>query len=339
LATGGAEKVLSDLCRNFDHNKYNIYVVALDDKNDFITEFKDVNIDVINLNMKKTPTSFYKAFTKISHIVKSNCIDVIHAHMFHPLVFANIMKIQNRDIKVVFTSHNEKIGSKFSEIYTRATKSLRDVDVLFSKDMHNDIYLDDAVVIANGVDIDNFQKDLPKNEKFTFISIGVLRYQKNQVSIPAFASKLKKRGFDFQVQIVGSGNASGDFSKEIKENIEKYSVQNEVLMLGSRRDIPDLLSKAHALILPSHFEGMPIVILEAGASSLPIISTPVGSIPEMIDERSGYLSDIDNFAQNMIDVYENYEQAQKRADNFFKKINQDYSIKSMAVKHQKIYEL
>jgi glycosyltransferase involved in cell wall biosynthesis len=338
LPIGGAEKVLLDLCRKLNRDKFIVHVIGLNDENDFSDEFKEAGIEVSVLNMKKNPISFFKTFKTIDRYINDHDISIIHAHMFHPLVFANLLKFKKRDLKIVFTSHNENIGSKLREQYTKATKSLRDIDILFSKDMHTNIYKSDAIVIPNGVDIEVFQKNLPKNKKFTFLSIGVLRYQKNQVFIPECAKKLKDKGLDFQIQIVGSGDASGDFKKDIEDKIKEYNVYNEVIMLGSRKDIPTLISQAHALILPSHFEGMPIVILEAGAATLPIISTPVGSIPSLIEDTTGYLTPLENFADNMIEVFINYDESIKRAKKFFLKIDSEFSIAKMANSHQDIYE-
>jgi glycosyltransferase involved in cell wall biosynthesis len=178
-----------------------------------------------------------------------------------------------------------------------------------------------------------------KNEKFTFISIGVLREQKNQLFLPSTAAYLKKNGIkDFEIAIVGGADASGDMRKEIADEIKKHDVEKEINMMGSRRDIPNLLQKAHCFVMPSHFEGLPIALLEAGAAGLPVVSTPVGAIPAVIDEDSGYLAKLDTFAEAMLEVITNQEEAKKRAENLQNKIEKDFSITSMAQAHEEIYK-
>ena len=59
-------------------------------------------------------------------------------------------------------------------------------------------------------------------------------------------------------------------------DLGEQDLKDYIKLLGLRNDIPNLLNKSHCLLMPSLWEGLPIVILEAGASRLPVISTPVG---------------------------------------------------------------
>ncbi len=139
------------------------------------------------------------------------------------------------------------------------------------------------------------------------------------------------------IDIVGGGEENQPLIDKIAQAIIDNQVSDCVRMLGSRNDIPELLKTAHCMVLPSHYEGLPIVLLEAGAARLPIISTPVGAIPTLLNEKNAYLSSLENFVDSMIHVYKNYPEAEKKADVLYKKIDHDYSIKSMAKEHQKLY--
>ena len=338
LPIGGAEKVLLDLCINLDKSRVEPFVIGLNNEDDFKKDFELEGVFVEILNMKKTPKSLIEVYKKLARFVKVYEIDIIHAHMFHPLVFAYMMKIKNPKLKIVFTSHNEDIGGKFRELFTSVFKNFRDVDIVFSKNMITDMYKKDTAVVVNGVDVAAFADTMEKKPLFTFLSVGVLRPQKNQPFLASCAKYLKDKGYDFQINIVGAGDASGDTSEKIKEEIQQYGVEDKINMLGARRDIPQLLQTAHCFVLPSHFEGLPIVLLEAGAARLPIISTPVGAIPSLINTNLGYLEDLDHFAEKMEYILTHYEEAQSKAENFYKKIDAKFSIQSMARSHEKIYQ-
>jgi len=338
LPIGGAEKVLLDLCTHLDQNKMDIFVIGLNNEDHLKNDFEMKGISTKILHMKKTLKSFIKTYHILTLFIQKHEIDIIHAHMFHPLVFAYLLKIKRHNLKIVFTSHSENIGGKFRNFFTYLLKDFRDIDIIFSKEMLNRIYKKDAIIIANGINISSFKTTLKKNPVFTFLSIGILRPGKNQAFLASCAKYLKDKGYVFQIEIVGSGDESGDTSEEIKNEINKYSVEDKVKMLGSRRDIPQLLQAAHCFVLPSHFEGLPITLLEAGAAGLPILSTPVGAIPSILTEDMGYVATQNCFAEEMEYILTHYEEAQSKAKSFYKKINNEFSIQNMAKSHEKIYQ-
>jgi len=203
--------------------------------------------------------------------------------------------------------------------------------------MINKLYKKNTKVIINGVNIDKFNNASTKNTPFTFLTVGSVREKKNQIFLIECAQHLKAKGYDFVIDIVGGGKENQPLINKIAQEIKNNDVADCVRMLGLRNDIPDLLKTAHVMVLPSHHEGLPIVLLEAGAAKLPIISTPVGAIPDLIDEKSGYLADLDNFCNTMSHVYNNYQEAEQKAQQLAQKIDEQYSIKSMAKSHGALY--
>ena len=142
-----------------------------------------------------------------------------------------------------------------------------------------------------------------------------------------------KDNFDFELQIVGDGY----LKSELQSMIDDFGLNQKVKLLGLRRDIPFLLNKAHCFLMPSFWEGLPIVLLEAGASRLPIISTSVGSIPVLLNNENSTLVELNSFEEAMIEIINNYEKANKKAQNLFDKIKKEYSIEQIVRKHEKIY--
>jgi glycosyltransferase involved in cell wall biosynthesis len=333
LAVAGAEKVLLDLCIHHDKERFEYFVAGLNDWDYLLDDFKKNTLFSTSIGMGKDPKSFFKALKELDKIIKKYEINIIHAHMQHPLLMAYMLKLKHPKIKIVHTSHNENLGSKFWELFTGKLRSFRDADVIFSEEMRSKFYLDDAYVIPNGISIDKYRVDEKKEERFTYLSIGILREQKNQKFLIKNAKELQKRGVDFQIWIVGNG----PLEKELKTLIKDEGVEDIVKMLGLRDDIPRLLNQAHALVMPSFYEGLPITILEAGAAKLPIIATDVGVI-KSVTGNDAYICDIDSFIDNMEEVYNNYNDALKKADNLYEKIVSKYSIQSMAREHEKIYE-
>ncbi len=338
FVVGGAEKVILDLCLHLDKEQFNPSVIGLASYDDMLPEYHDRGIRAEKLDMKKTPGEFMRVLRYLDSYIKENQIDILHAHLFHPLPFATFLKLRNPRLKVVFTSHNTDFGGRFARLFTRAFKGVRDADIVFSEEMITASYKKDAHVIANGVDIEKFRQSAEKNTPFTFLSVGTIRAQKNQIFLVDCARALKKKGLDFVINIAGGGEENRPLIEAIQQAIIANDVEDCVCMLGARSDIPELLKTAHCMVLPSHFEGLPIVLLEAGAARLPVISTPVGAIPTLIDESNGYLATLDQFVDTMQRVYEHYTEAEQKAQRLARKIDQYYSISSMARKHGTLYQ-
>ena len=90
--------------------------------------------------------------------------------------------------------------------------------------------------------------------------------------------------------------------------------------------------------MPSLWEAFPIVILEAAATNIPVIATPVGSLPSLLGNQEGYLVDLDQFKEAMIEVLTNYENAQIKSNLLNKKVSLNYDIKKITLLYESLYK-
>jgi len=333
LGMGGAEKVVFDLATNINKNDFNIYVVSLSTRDERLQEFLNENIDTTVLYKDNSLFDLLYIVKGLNSFVNERNIEIIHAHMAHAVIVASILRIINPYLKIIYTSHNLNIGSKLREFIVWMLKPLRELDIVFSKDILKYFYKSNYKIIPNGINVKQYELRLEKNNKFTFIAIGRLEIVKNHKFLIEIANELKE-DFDFELQIVGHGY----LKKELEEIIKKYHLEEYVKLLGLRNDIAELLNKAHCLVMPSLWEGLPIVILEAGASSLPIISTSVGSIPSLLNANNAYLSDLEHFKDSMIYVLNHYDEARQKGKKLFNDIKNIYAIEKIVNAHEKIYK-
>lgn len=347
LGIGGAEKVIYDLSRFADASKFEVSVVSLGSETGMLEQFQAQKIEVHYLPEKENTQSsriwnaiqrLWASIQLISQLNKEQKIELIHAHMVYPGIVAAFVKLRFPSIKICFTSHNFNLKSPLKERFLKWTKALRNIDILFSHEMYTATYKKDAVVIPNGINIRDYQqtKESYSNRIFTFLCIGRLEDQKNQIALIEPALALKKQGYTFKILLAGNGSNRAMIAQAIQEN----QLGGTIELLGIRRDIPQLCQHADCLIIPSLWEGLPIVLLEAGASSLPVISTKVGSIPSLINEESlGYLiDDCSQLAKTMQTVMDDYLVAAQKGKQLYKKIEKTYSIAAIVKQHESIYQ-
>lgn len=334
LGVGGAERVVLDLSLGLDKSKYNNFVLSLSKKNEMLETFIEKDINVTTLNKSSNLKDFISMIKLTKEFIKEKKINLVHAHMTDAMVIAVLMKFFYPKLNIIFTSHNTTFGSKVRNILIYLLKPFRSIDILFSEEQLTSIYKKEHKVIPNGINTKPYQIQPEKFEKFTFLSVGRLDEAKNHLHLVDCAKVLSDKNIDFEILIAGEGS----LRSLIEEKITKYELQDKVKLLGIRRDIVELMSKSHVFVMPSLWEGLPIVLLEAGASDLPCISTPVGTIPSLLNDTNAYLTDNIQFAKKMEFVYKNYGEAIEKSKNLHKKVLKDYSIDSIVNSHELIYD-
>lgn len=133
------------------------------------------------------------------------------------------------------------------------------------------------------------------NTSNTFVTIGRLCEQKGQMLLLQAAKQLKQNGTTIKLNIIGDG----ELRPKIEEFIEEAGLSEDVNLLGwqSTQQIIETLDQSSALLLPSFAEGLPVVIMESYARSKPVLSTYIAGIPELVDEKCGWLVPAGNVDQ------------------------------------------
>ena len=146
-------------------------------------------------------------------------------------------------------------------------------------------------IILNGVDTDKFFQ-APKPEKLikkyalndqdkVILMIGILNDNKGQYEALEI---LKYLGASYKMILVGSG----EDTEKIKQYILKHHLQNRVFMTGKISRVSDYYHLADILLFMSKHEGLPLTIIEAMACGVPVVTTNVGGINEIIkNEETG----------------------------------------------------
>jgi len=229
---------------------------------------------------------------------------ILHSHMFHANLAARLVRLFCPVPVVISTLHSvaessrETKGVRLRDFAYRLTDPLADMVTAVSEAVadrhrsHGAVRAAKLRVIPNGVDTSRYRPDparrerarreLGIEERFVWLAAGRLLWKKDYASLlRAFA-----RRPDEVLLLAGEG-PEGD---RLRQQARELGVDSRARFLGTREDLPALMNAADGFVLSSMFEGMPLVLLEAGASGLPIVATRVGGNAEVLPpEQRGWL--------------------------------------------------
>ncbi len=337
LGGGGAEQMVLQLAKCSKSNIKTI-VFSLSSDNTLEPKFKESQIDCHFLNITSFKNSSLKIGLRKMHFIIKNYDNVVfHCHQFHSVVFGILYRTLFKKTPIVFTLHSSTIEMFARKTILYMTKAFREKDIIFSYNAKQ-WYLKNSVVIPNGVDFNelsiNSERILSKDVPFSFLYLGRLSDEKNPLYMITAAKQLINFEItNFVFDVVGEGNLKDQLINSIKRN----HLENHFNLMGFKNNIKPFLASANCLILPSKWEGMPMVIIEAAAAKLPIIATPVGSIPDFLNKNNAYVSNLDTFHHSMISCVENYKLALHKSSVLYDEIKSNYSIHEVYKSHLELY--
>ena len=133
----------------------------------------------------------------------------------------------------------------------------------------------------------------------------------------------------------------GPLMPEFAERAAPHAEGGAVRLLGARTDVGDLLAAADLFVLPSLFEGLPLVLLEAMAANLPCVATRIGGTKDaVLDGKTGWLAapdDADDLARAVIDALSDPAGRAQRAQAGRDRFQRHFSAARMAVDTEAVY--
>ena len=280
LDVGGQERVILDLAKGAVAHGHRATVISLSAGGTLRERFAGIPVETVEKAEGFTPGLALRLAARFRALRP----DVVHTHNSSPLIYGGPAARALRVRRLVHTKHGASDGGRAIRYVSR----LADHFVAVSEDTARVAREQEHVpaaklrVIPNGIDIRSYDRDaaararvraeLGLDDRAILVgSVGRLVPVKNYgLLIDAMAPLL---GDHVHLAIAGGG-----------EEAEALRAKSDrVHWLGVRHDIPALLSAFDVFAMSSHTEGLPLAVIEAMASSLPIACTAVGGLPRVID--------------------------------------------------------
>jgi glycosyltransferase involved in cell wall biosynthesis len=306
-------------------------VASIDDTDFFLPQLKAFPINVSKLGLNKNPLRLLIGILLLNKFIRKHEIQVIHAHLFHGMVMACIVKVFNPKIKILWTAHSSRMISTFRSVIAYCSRLIRNHDVILQPHSKSWYNTDDISVIPNGVEFPIASNSFTKFDTFTFISIGSLNKVKNHIFLIDLFSEINR--FNYKLLIVGSGPKE----KILQDRINELGLSKKIELLGHRHDVFALMCQSHCFLLPSLREGLPLAILESAHAKLPIIASSIISLQNLISEDEGYVVPLNEFEKTIYSVVDHYSEAETKANQFYDRVKNDFDIMTCIGNHEKLY--
>ncbi len=304
LNIGGAEVLAARIAGQLSE-RFRFVFACLDDTGPLGEELREQGFQVEHLT--RQPGFDFGCARRLSRLCRDAEVDLLHAHQYTPFSYAIASGILRRRPPILFTEHG-----RWYPDYPRRKRILFNRLLLRKRDrvvgvgesvrqalIHNEgIPAERVGVIYNGADLATFaappadqaavRREIGVNaDDFVMIQVARLDGLKDHATAIRTLERVVRERPQVRLVLVGEGPEQELIDREVRaRRLEPY-----IRMLGLRKDVPRLLAAADLFLLTSVSEGIPVTFIEAMARRLPIVSTDVGGVGEVVlDGETGLLA-------------------------------------------------
>lgn len=339
LSSGGVANMVFELCRAIRNSHYRVYVICYAEQTDCALKRQVETVaECIQLDCagKITPVKIYTVCRAISRCKP----DVVHAHL-GGVFYAAIWTLLH-GVPLVVTIHTRpeqsfrpmmermlrlRFALRHCRMVAVSAKNKKLVDAYFG-------YQKNCACINNGIDFSRFYR-FP-HEYYTYINVGGHDENKNQAMLIRAFARIFQEDAGCRLLLVGDGKTH----ETLRELCRKLEIEEAVSFPGNVSDVENYYAQADAYVQTSHREALPMSFLEAMAARLPLISTDVGGVRDVVQDNGILVPDGDEEAlyRAMKTVKEQDAAVTARMEQAALRVVQPYAASYMGQRYVALYD-
>lgn len=366
LHEGGIERLLLELCKKIDKDRFEMQVCCLVELGSLALEFESYGVKIHLLNAKRNFSiknifiNTYKIF-ELAKLLRHERIDITHGHEFFSTVFSRFSSIISGVKYRYITLHNMYFWWNWKIHFTQRILSYLTTQIVCNSfsTLNYSLKTDKIKptkyqVIMNGIDCQNFQKkDLNKevflnkyglsSKNFICMNVGNISFRKGQEYLIRAASLLKNDFPDMVYFLIGGKyHQEPEEFNRINALIGSLKMDNKIFITGRMNCIQDILNFCDLYVMPSTVEGFGLSLAEAMSMGNIAIASDIAPFKEIIDDNiDGYLfksSDYSDLAMLIKSVREKESNVLTGIKiNARKKILNKFNSEKMAKEYESMY--
>ncbi|MGC7405101.1 glycosyltransferase [Pandoraea pneumonica] len=309
LQLGGAETQVADLARGFLARGHEVVMISLTGEC-AVRLPESPHFSLIELRANKTPWSLAAAVAKFAAHIRHLRPDVVHAHMVHANLLARVARWFAPMPVLVTSAHSRNEGGRARMLAYRLTDRCTDLTTNVSDDAVAAFVAQGAapaariVSMPNGIDTQRYRPDAANRASLraslASLALSPLSVDEHGTSPIVFAAgrlvdakdyptlfeafaQVHRQLPDARLFIAGDG----PLRAALQARIDALGLAQVITLLGRRDDVADWMRAADVYVMSSAWEGLPLVIGEAMASGLPVVSTDCGGVRELLGTQRG----------------------------------------------------
>ncbi|MDO4574688.1 MAG: glycosyltransferase [Planctomycetia bacterium] len=356
LNIGGAEILAARLGRKLSSPERRFVYVCLDEGGVMERSLRQEGFCVEILHRK--PGFDRECVRNIARLWKKYDVDIVQAHQYTPYFYAMAARgFFSGNPPVVFTEHGRFFPDPPNwkhKIYNALLVRPKDRMIMVGRSVGEAVVRNEGIarrrieVIYNGVSEERFaQNRMTEMEKATLreqLGVGdrpvvlfVARLDPIKDHPTAIRAMREITHPSDPILLIAGG---GPEYARLQTQIQRDGLESRVRLLGERSDVARLLQIARIFLLTSVSEGIPLTILEAMASGVPVVATNVGGIPEVVcDGQTGLLAaagDFRKIAENISEILSDAQKAEQLAQNAKKRFAERFTERLRLAEYEKV---
>ncbi|MGL5667358.1 MAG: glycosyltransferase [Shewanella sp.] len=353
LAMGGAERQVCDLADQFAKKGHTLLLISM--TNEIVNLPLSPQIEVVSLNMVKTPIGFIKAYWKARRLIEQFKPDVVHSHLVHANLFARLLRLSCKIKRLICTAHSSNEGGTGRILAYRLTDTLCDLTTNVSQEAvdisikRGAVPISRIIAMPNGIDTVRFtfnsasrarlraQLQLAPNTPL-ILAVGRFTEAKDYPNLLTAFSQLSSNLNHAQLAIIGTGEEQ----IKIEELATQLGLTQRIHFLGLQRNVHEWMSTADVYVMSSAWEGLPLVLLEAMACERVVVATDCGGVKEVLDD-CGILVLSKNSSALALGLVQGLsfspEVAKERGQLARARVVQKYSLEAVSDKWLQLYSM
>lgn len=350
--TGGAERLAVQVAARLDRDRFESILCASrrTDEPLLLRELDEAGVEVLALG--RSSKLDLRSWRPLVRRLRDR-VDVVHAHMFGSNVWGTVLGRLTHVPVVVAHEHtwsfegrpvrrflDRELVGRFADAFVAvAAEDRRKMIEVEGVDAETIRLVPNGIPDLAGGDGGAVRRELGIEPGAPVIGVVCeLRAQKALQVLFEAAARLREELPALRVLVAGDGPER----ERLEAEVRRLGLEQTVLLLGIRRDVPALLDALDVAVLSSDYEGSPLSVLEYMAAGKPIVSTRVGGVPELVEDgRQGMLvepRDPRAFAEAVARLLRDPAEAKRLGEAARERQRREFSLDAMVRRIEDLYE-